>query len=176
LLPYLARDDAMTDLAARTKELALLIAALTQTYHRMTSSADLLHDRQAIGAAARSVLLLMAKGQPLTFTEIAAARSVSRQFVQRLATEMIVDGLLIADANPRHKRSPKLRLSEKGNRAVQAIYLRESIIMAQLGAGLSEAEMRSARITLQSLGEDMEALHESLIDRPVKIQAQPSRT
>jgi len=118
----------------------------------------------------------MAKGQPLTFTEIAVERSVSRQFVQRLATEMIVDGLLIADANPRHKRSPKLRLSEKGNRAVQAIYLRESVIMAQLGTGLSEAEMRSARITLQSLGEDMEALHESLIDRPVKIQAQPSRT
>ncbi len=45
----------------------------------------------------------------------------SRQAVQRIANELVDDGLAAFVENPRHRRSPFLRLTEKGKRSLATI-------------------------------------------------------
>jgi DNA-binding MarR family transcriptional regulator len=51
---------------------------------------------------------------PLTVSQIARSRPVPRQSIQKLANEMLKDGLIELINNPDHKRSKLLRLTLKG--------------------------------------------------------------
>lgn len=45
----------------------------------------------------------------------------SRQAVQRIANELVDEGLAVFDENPRHRRSPFLRLSDEGRGVLETI-------------------------------------------------------
>jgi len=45
----------------------------------------------------------------------------SRQAVQRIANELVDEGLAVFDENPRHRRSPFLRLSDQGRGVLETI-------------------------------------------------------
>ena len=71
---------------------------------------------------------------------------ISRQAVQRIADELAGEGLAVFDDNPRHRRSPFLRLSEKGRRVLAAISeeaRQRNTALAEL-ASLDVAETRAA--------------------------------
>lgn len=87
-----------------TDEFDDLLDALTGAYHRLTALSDALHGFYGLSAGTRSVLLLLARGEALTLSEIADRRAVSRQFIQKLVAPLVAQGLLTADANPRHKQ------------------------------------------------------------------------
>jgi len=70
----------------------------------------------------------------------------SRQAVQRIADELAGEGLAVFDDNPRHRRSPFLRLSEEGRRVLAAISeeaRQRNTALAEL-ASLDVAETRAA--------------------------------
>jgi DNA-binding MarR family transcriptional regulator len=56
-----------------------------------------------------------------TVPQIARSRPVSRQHIQKLANEMIADGVIELVDNPVHQRSKLLRLTPKGEVAFQEI-------------------------------------------------------
>ena len=51
---------------------------------------------------------------PLTVPQIARMRSVSRQYIQRLANDIVEEGYADYTSNPGHKRSQFLKITEKG--------------------------------------------------------------
>jgi DNA-binding MarR family transcriptional regulator len=71
----------------------------------------------------------------------------SRQAVQRIANELVHDGLAVFAGNPRHRRSPFLRLTGEGRRVLNAITgrarRRHTALLAKLD-GVDLAEVRAA--------------------------------
>jgi DNA-binding MarR family transcriptional regulator len=75
----------------------------------MTEKLGLTHARwKVIGAIALS-------NAGLTVPGVARVLGQSRQAVQRITDVMVEDGLLTYQANPKHKRSVLVTLSEEGN-------------------------------------------------------------
>lgn len=87
-----------------------------------------------------------------TVPQIARSRPVSRQHIQKLANEMIADGVVELVNNPAHKRSKLLQLTPKGEAIFQEITAR----IAQAAAGLSQdidaADLQVAVRVLRQLG------------------------
>jgi DNA-binding MarR family transcriptional regulator len=81
---------------------------------------------------------------PLTVPQIARMRPTSRQRMQRLADELAVEGLVRFIDNPRHRRSRLVRLTPKGHARYRELDARLCRIASTLGAGLSEAELRTS--------------------------------
>lgn len=73
---------------------------------------------------------------------------VSRQAVQRLANELVAEGLASFAVNPHHRRSPFFRLSDQGMEALAVILARAAIDHRTLAValqleGLDLGQMRS---------------------------------
>lgn len=124
--------------------LSELVQALTRAYHRLGALAERLHGPSGLSAGARSILLLLAKRWPLTLSEIADERGVSRQFIQKVAQPLIAGGLIVAEANPRHVRSPKLRLTQRGECMVAQVHTREVEMFVRVGGKLDPLAVREA--------------------------------
>lgn len=71
---------------------------------------------------------------PQTVPQIARSRPVSRQHIQKLANEMISEGVIELVDNPIHRRSKLLRLTGKGENVFQEITDR----IAQEAEGFAE--------------------------------------
>ena len=87
---------------------------------------------------------------PQTVPTIARSRPVSRQHIQKLANEMIADGVVEPIDNPAHQRSKLLRITDKGEATFQEIneqIAREAEILAQ-GMDLDELQA-SVRVLRQ---------------------------
>lgn len=146
-----------------TDEFDDLLDALTGAYHRLTALSDALHGFYGLSAGTRSVLLLLARGEALTLSEIADRRAVSRQFIQKLVAPLVAQGLLTADANPRHKRSPKLRLSPWGEQIVAKLRAREAATRARIAGALPPQQLAPTKAWLEALSA---ALAEAMPDNP----------
>ena len=70
---------------------------------------------------ARWQLLSVVSVDAWTVPAAADRLGTSRQAVQRVANELVDDGLAVFVDNPRHRRSPLLRLTGVGERALAAI-------------------------------------------------------
>jgi DNA-binding MarR family transcriptional regulator len=69
----------------------------------------------------------------------------SRQAVQRIANELVDDGLAAFEDNPRHRRSPFLRLSEDGRRALAAISAKAGLENQAILSGLDGLDLARIR-------------------------------
>ena len=70
---------------------------------------------------ARWQLLSVVSAGDWTVPMAADRLGTSRQAVQRIANELVNDGLAAFTGNPRHRRSPFLRLTDEGIRVLDAI-------------------------------------------------------
>lgn len=132
-------------------DLSELIEALTHAYHQLGELSDRLHRPFGITTGIRSILLLLAKGPPLTLSEIADERGVSRQFIQKIARPLIAKGLIAVEANPRHKRSAKLRLTGWGGRVVEQIRAREAGAFERVGSKIDMTSVAPALAALDAI-------------------------
>ena len=99
---------------------------------------------------------------PLTVPQIAQMRPTSRQRMQRLADELLADGLVEFIDNPRHRRSKLVRLTRKGDARYRALAARLLGIGSTLCVTLSETEVREATEIVRQLSEDVRARLERL--------------
>jgi DNA-binding MarR family transcriptional regulator len=127
------------------------LAALTRAYHQFVLRSDALHGDQGISTGLRSMLLLLARGTPMTLPEIARDRAVSRQFIQRLAREMEARGWIALAPNPRHRRSPLLRLTAAGEAAARGVREREAAVATDLASRLRGVDLKGAERALVAL-------------------------
>jgi DNA-binding MarR family transcriptional regulator len=81
-----------------------------------------------------SVLRLLKVNSAQTVPQLARYRHVPRQSIQKLANEMLKDGVIELVNNPAHKRSKLLRLTAKG----EAVFAEMSQRIAVLAETLAE--------------------------------------
>ena len=88
---------------------------------------------------------------PKTVPQIARARPVSRQRIQKLANEMADEGLIEFFDNPAHKRSKLLRLTPKG----EALYneLTDAMLdwCEEIAADMEASDIETAQTVLDTL-------------------------
>jgi DNA-binding MarR family transcriptional regulator len=141
------QGDAATDVVLRTfRANGLFLAA----GDRLAADEGLTSARwQVLGAVAL-------EGRPLTVPQIARRMGLARQSVQASVNRLIADGLVDAAANPDHRRSPLIELTELGSRSYAALQQRQVGWVNELAAGLSASELATAARVLETLSNRLE--------------------
>jgi DNA-binding MarR family transcriptional regulator len=96
-------------------------------------------------AAERSLLEELDREGPQTVPDLARARAISRQTMQKTVDRLIARRWLVVQPNPRHQRSSLLALAPAGSRIFIEARARERRLLARTALPVSGAELR--RIT-----------------------------
>jgi DNA-binding MarR family transcriptional regulator len=131
--------------------LIALIDAIRLAFNQMRASADAAHADLGITAAMRAVLERLARGGPQTVPDMARARNVSRQHIQKIVDRLGDAGLIDLKVNPAHKRSPLIVLSADGRKLFRVIEKREATILACIGLDLEGHDLIAAADALKAL-------------------------
>ena len=128
-----------------------LINETVQLFHRLKIVADEVHQQGVMSGGLRGILRQLNKLSEQTVPQMARDRSVSRQNVQMLVNQLADDGFVEFVENPAHKRSPFVRLTTAGKKAVEAMNRREDKLISKNGVGVSDDRMREAARTLSQV-------------------------
>jgi DNA-binding MarR family transcriptional regulator len=101
-------------------------------FHSLRALAEKLHRSGHWTAAKRSILLNILHSGPHTVPQMASARKVSRQAIQKVINELLKEQLVTLQDNPHHKRSKLVALTQKGEQFVQMMLNREAMVMNQV--------------------------------------------
>jgi len=130
---------------------------IRRLFRAMAERADrYLHD-SGLSAADRAVLEFLFPDRQLTVPDIARRYQVTRQHVHATANRLFDRDLVQTVDNPHHKRSPLLRLSDRGDQLFRRIRRREQQVLDELFADIEIADIAITRRTLQRL---LDQLHE----------------
>ena len=120
-----------------TREVALL-------FFRMRQAATEYLGQGRHSSGRRSIMKSLGELGSQTVPQMARARSVSRQHIQRIVDELKSDGLVRSTPNPAHRRSSLIALTRKGESMLAAMDKREAELMAFLAQGVELAQVRDA--------------------------------
>jgi len=131
-------------------EMALLVADIYE------AAGELRRSGEAIAAAegqtqARWQVLSVASEEALSVPRAARRLGVARQSVQRIANELVSEGLAEFQSNPDHRSSPLLALTPTGHRTLNAITTRAQSSHQTLAADISLDDIVTARAFLRRL-------------------------
>ncbi|GAY14843.1 MarR family winged helix-turn-helix transcriptional regulator [Mycobacterium sp. shizuoka-1] len=101
-------------------EMALLVADVYELAGLLRRLGEAVAAREGQTQARWQVLSVISE-HPLTVPQAARRLGVTRQAVQRLANDLVGDGLVELDANPDHRTSPMLVLTDRGRRVLLRI-------------------------------------------------------
>ena len=134
--------------AERLKRLFAEVNALANQLRRENDAGD------AVLAGGRAILrILCAAEGPLTVPEMGRVRSTSRQNIQVLVNRLSADGCVDLIANPAHKRSPLVRINERGQEVLRVVEEEQTKSLERLLAYIPEAEVTSVTESLQHIRE-----------------------
>ena len=125
-------------------------AAAFQLLQEIDRSAAL-WDGQEVSRGRLSLLRVLATSGAMTMSDVARARSTTRQGVQRLAGALVDEGWLELQENPRHRRAPLLALTPAGLAAYQELAQQEAERLNELVRGIPADELRGAVRVLERL-------------------------
>lgn len=97
--------------------------------HRLVQVVEQLHGTEVTSVAGRGVLEFLLNSGPTSVPDIARSRYVSRQHIQTIADGLVAGGLIVAVANPAHRRSPLFELTAVGRDVITAMHQRERDLM-----------------------------------------------
>ena len=102
---------------------------------------------------ARWHLMSVLSDQPHTVPAIARRLGLVRQSVQRVADELVAEGMVERSENPDHQRSPLYSLSAAGRSTLKKIVAASDVDRTQRlnRAGVTVAELDAARETIRKL-------------------------
>jgi DNA-binding MarR family transcriptional regulator len=146
------------ELAERLADVYLLVGPL---YRRVLRKVELGEEIEGIGVGVRAVLDLLRLNGPMTVPQMGRAQALSRQFVQRMVNEAAERGLVEATANPAHRRSSLIRLTESGRAAIGAVIAREHGLLGQVGGDLTQADVDAC---VKVLSQMLDALSDVEVD------------
>lgn len=139
--------DAATDVVLETfRANGLLLAA----GHRLAAEEGLTAARwQVLGAVALA-------GRPLTVPQIARRMGLTRQAVQASVNRLLAEALAETGENLDHRRSPLIRLTERGRQKYAALDLRQIRWINELSAGLKISDLAATARLLHDLSDKLE--------------------
>jgi DNA-binding MarR family transcriptional regulator len=131
----------------RVEDLERVIDEVRLLWNALVRRGDALHEREALTMGMRAILELLQRGGPATVPRMARSRGVSRQHVQSLVNPLLERGLLRAEINPAHKRSPLMALTPRGERTITRMRRREAALLERATLHRSSGELtRTAEI------------------------------
>lgn len=104
-----------------------------------------------ISVADRAVMEFLYPDGKLSVPEIAEQYKVSRQHVQVTVNTLLKAGLVTANPNPHHKRSPLMTLSKKGRELFAVVLKRDRTVVEDLFSGIAKHDIQVTQQTLQSV-------------------------
>ena len=152
----------LTGLEEISKLVALdeLTWAVVFLYFRQSANAEIMYQEGEHSAGRRSLLRSLKVDGPATVPQLARARPVSRQFIQKLANEMTADGLVEFINNPEHKHSKLVRITAKGERLLMEMMEQDIKLGAWLVQDLNESDIRTATRVVRTLREKLVRVEE----------------
>ena len=97
------------------KQLTDIILEIFKLSGFLVAEGDVLTKEQGLNSARWKVLGAISNTiNPLTVSKVARNMGLTRQAVQRIANEMVTDGLLYFKDNPQHKRAKILVITKTG--------------------------------------------------------------
>jgi len=113
-------------------------------FHALKHWAETLHEGLEMTMGMRAVLELLLLGGPATVPDMARSRGVSRQHVQQQVDALFERGYVERGANPAHKRSSIISLSDKGRAQIQNMRADELHALRRIQVGVSDHAMQEA--------------------------------
>lgn len=130
--------------------LSLLVVRVFQLSGLLLKSGDALAKPEGQSSARWQVLAAI-ENDPLSVAAIAQALSLARQSVQRVADLLVEDGLSAYEPNPAHRRSPLLRLTERGRAVLSRLQAAQGPWADALADSVGEPGLRAALPVLERL-------------------------
>lgn len=93
----------------------------------------------------RAVLEILATQGPLAVPALARRLEINRQYVQLMVNETMAAGFAERQANPGHRRSSLIALTELGAALIDRVRAAEMALVGSLAEALSDAEIDTAR-------------------------------
>jgi DNA-binding MarR family transcriptional regulator len=113
---------------------------------------------QALGAIALA-------DRPLTVPQIARRMGLTRQSVHATVRYLVDEGFVEFASNADHRRSPLVRLTERGSATYSAVDGRQASWVNRLALGIGRGELETAADVLDELCRRLEANGADLIKR-----------
>lgn len=124
-----------------------LVDEVRLSFHAFSEFARRAHDER-IDPSGRAVLEFLSRNPPSTVPAVARARGVTRQHIQSIVNGLQADGLIEAEPNPAHKRSPLFALTADGRALMDAIADTESRLVEPILKALDTDRLIEATETL----------------------------
>jgi len=137
-------------------DLGPLINRIPRLFHLLKALGDAMHADIGVTTAMRGVMSSLEAG-PRTAPELARERPVSRQYIQTVVNELLAAGLVETQANPSHRRSPLIALTDEGRRRYRLVRDREAAVLARTAPAVSQADLAAAMRILDTLERDLAA-------------------
>jgi DNA-binding MarR family transcriptional regulator len=130
----------------------LLVADVYELAGVSRGSSEQLASEQGQTVARWHVMSVLSD-QAFTVPAIARRLGLTRQSVQRVADELVDEGVVKRSDNPDHQRSPLLALTTEGRETLRKIVAASDADRSQrlARAGVTVAELDAARETLRKL-------------------------
>lgn len=146
----------------KTRMIAELMLEVAQCFFRIRAVGQKTGLITNWGGGAFGFMRSLALDGPLTVPQIAEMRPTSRQRMQRLADELVAEGLVELVDNPKHRRSKLVRLTRKGEAHYQKLSARFLAIAATMGAHLREADLRNTIAVVRQISDEVKDRSERL--------------
>jgi DNA-binding MarR family transcriptional regulator len=137
---------------AEAAALGAFMREIRTTAGRMSAIAESLCEETGISPSGRALLEMIDVAGPQTVPAIARRRNTSRQNIQVQVDALRAAGLVEMQANPGHKRSVLVCLSEHGRIRFREIRAREAELVGRLAAEFDGQNLRSAAATIRNFG------------------------
>lgn len=138
-------------MATSAQELDALIRVIRACFQTLKALGDDLHEDVGVTAAMRAVMEHLFDRAPETVPQIARAKTVSRQHIQKLVDALVAAELAELLENPAHIRSPRVSLTPKGKKVFETMRRREQGVLRNLARSIGASDVKAAHETLSVL-------------------------
>lgn len=125
----------------RAESLYELIRLVRPLYKTLETSVAQELARSGISVSQRAVMEQLLDHGPLTVPAIGRLLILPRQFIQKIANELLEQSLVQRGENQAHKRSVLFSLTPEGEAVVSRIKAREAEIMTPIAAALKPEDL-----------------------------------
>ena len=140
------------------RDVEAIVTAIRACFARLRAVGDALHEDLGVTTAMRAVIEAVSANDSLTVPEIARLKRVSRQNIQVIVDSLVDAGLVRLAANPAHKRSSLVQLTDRGRNVFQDMRRRERSALAAIANDLDPADVAATRGTLGAMQARLETL------------------
>lgn len=144
-------DVIMHDHTASPEALYGVIRLVRPLYKALEAAVERELAGTGISVTQRAVLERLLADGPQAVPALGRRLIAPRQFVQKVANELIDRGLVERQANAAHRRSMLLALTAEGQAAIARILAREAEVMRPIARGLDPADLDTTRAVMTAM-------------------------